>query len=164
MKGKRISDPRQLELAKIHVAKKQLGLDDVTYRDMLFTLTRKRSSAELDRHERHLVIEHLKTRGFRDHQKRGTPAVDKAAQTSKVRALLMAAGRPDAYADGMANHMFTVTRFEWLTAGQLRKLIAALTYDAARRARRAQAASVLAERPDALDIAARKMNTEGSEP
>ena len=52
--------------------------------------------------------------------------------------MLADAGRPWAYAHGMARHMFKVTRVEWCNADQLGCLIAALEYDARRRAAKAQ--------------------------
>ena len=39
---------RNPQLAQIHIAKKELGLDDDTYRDVLERVTRQRSSAGLD--------------------------------------------------------------------------------------------------------------------
>ena len=56
---------RKAELAKIHIAKEQLGLDDDTYRDMLFTIGRVRSAADLDWTGRQKVLEHLRSRGFK---------------------------------------------------------------------------------------------------
>lgn len=123
---------RRAELAKIHVAKKQLGLDDETYRDMLWTVARVRSAADLDEAGRRKVLEHLTARGFRTRRKgRSTPAADKGPLIGKIRALL--GERPDAYADGMARRMFHVERFEWCTADQLRRIVAALNYDRRRR-------------------------------
>lgn len=56
---------RQNDLAKIHMAKTDLGLDDDTYRDMLFTVARVRSAADLDFSGRRRVLDHLKSRGWR---------------------------------------------------------------------------------------------------
>ncbi len=131
-------DIRKRELAMIHVAKSQLGLDDDAYRDMLWTVARVRSAADLDWAGRKKVLDHLKAKGFKS-KTRPAPAKYKSVLVSKIRALLIAAGnKPDAYADGMARHMFKVERFEWCDPAQLRKIIAALGYqqkraDAARR-------------------------------
>lgn len=57
--------PRNRDLAKIHLAKKQLGLDEETYRDMLWTVARVRSSSDLDMAGRIRVLHHLKSRGFK---------------------------------------------------------------------------------------------------
>lgn len=123
----RITDKRQAELAKIHIAKKQLDLDDGTYRDMLWTLARVRTASELDEHGRRQVLEHLKSRGFRD-RTRPQPTHDRAALISKVRAQLFDLERHEIYADAMSRRMFHVDRFEWCNPGQLHKLVAALAY------------------------------------
>lgn len=56
---------RQRQLAMIHIGKKDLGLDDETYRDMLHAVARVRSSADLDHHGREAVIKHLRACGAR---------------------------------------------------------------------------------------------------
>lgn len=56
---------RRAELAAIHVAVKQLGLDEATYRDFLFATTGHRSAAELSDGQRQQVIELLRSRGFK---------------------------------------------------------------------------------------------------
>ncbi|MCY1559504.1 hypothetical protein D9M68_965510 [compost metagenome] len=63
------------------------------------------------------------------------PAPDRTKQVGKIEALLAEAKRPWAYADAMALRMFQVERVEWLDSDQLRRLIAALTYDAKRHGR-----------------------------
>ena len=55
---------RRRELAAIHTAKKQLGLDDDVYRDLLEGLTGKRSAADLTGEERRRVIERMRDVGF----------------------------------------------------------------------------------------------------
>lgn len=65
MKPQTSADIRKRELAQIHVAKSQLGMDDVTYRAMLWTVARVRSSADLDWAGRKKVIDHLKAKGFK---------------------------------------------------------------------------------------------------
>jgi phage gp16-like protein len=135
---------RTRELATIHVAKKQLGLDDGTYRDMLFTLTRKRSAGDLDHAERQRVIEHMRKRGFtrpvaapapRSAGRKPEVPADRQALVNKVEALLGA--RPWEYARAMAKRMFKVDQLEWASAEQLRSLVAALEYDKRRRAGKA---------------------------
>lgn len=51
---------RRADLAAIHVAKKALGWDDGTYRDIMFTVVRHRSSAEMDFAARKRFLEHLR--------------------------------------------------------------------------------------------------------
>jgi hypothetical protein len=52
-------DLRRRELARIHCLKAEVGLDDGTYRDMLWTVARVRSAADLDFAGRQRVIAHL---------------------------------------------------------------------------------------------------------
>lgn len=132
------NDRRNKALAAIHIAMKQLGLDRETYEQMLWTLARVKSSRDLDEHGRRAVIEHLKARGFKD-RSRPQPGMDRAPLVKKIKAMLIATNRPNEYADGMSRHMFHVDRFEWCNPEQLRKLVAALTYDAQRQAKKTDA-------------------------
>lgn len=129
-------DPRNRELAMIHIAKSQLGLDDETYRDMLFTIARVRSSGELDHAGRAKVLDHLKKCGFKPKGgvKPKTPNAgsSKTALISKVGALLTVLDKPWPYADGMAKKMFKVEKLIWCTPQQIHKLVAALEYAKAR--------------------------------
>lgn len=135
------NEQRKSELAAIHVAKKQLGLDDATYRAMLWTVARVHSAADLDHAGRQAVIEHLRKRGFKKasnapQRPEGKPVVpaDRQALVNKIEALL--GSRPWNYARAMAKRMFKVDRLEWASAAQLHSLVAALEYDQKRRARR----------------------------
>lgn len=56
--------------AKIHIAKKDLALDDDTYRQMLVTITGKNSCAEMSDRQLVAVLESLKARGWRPTKKR----------------------------------------------------------------------------------------------
>lgn len=56
-------------LSAIHVAKKQLGLDDDTYRAVLVRVTGKRSAGELTEAERNKVVSELRRQGFNPAQK-----------------------------------------------------------------------------------------------
>ena len=133
-------NPRNIELGKIHMAAKQLGMNDDAYRDMLWIIARVRSTKDLDEQGRKIVINHLKKCGavFTSNKKRPKPAASRLALISKVRAFMAEAHRPDAYADGMAKRMFGVDCYEWLDTSQLHKMVAALTYDAKRHNRRTQ--------------------------
>ncbi len=143
------ADTRRRELAAIHVAKKQLGLDDDTYRAMLWTLGRVESAADLDHAGRQAVIEHLRRRGFvraqpattqmsvpSDYGKKPAVSPDKQPLVDKIEALLADAARPWNYARSMAKRMFKFDALEFATAAQLRSLVAALEYDRRRRERR----------------------------
>lgn len=69
-----MSDLRKADLAQIHIAKKALGLDDDTYRDMLWTVARVRSSKELDATGRAQVLAHLRACGWAPAPRRAAPA------------------------------------------------------------------------------------------
>ena len=128
---------RNKELAKIHIAAKQLGIEGDTYRDMLWVVARVKSSKDLDEHGRKMVIDHLKKCGARFTRKRRIrPAGDKADLLAKIQAFLAEAKRPDSYADGMAKRICNIEKVEWCTPEQLGKIIAALAYDAKRHGRK----------------------------
>lgn len=117
---------RNRELAQIHIAKQTLGLDDDTYRDMLWTVGRVRSSADLDHAGRRRVLEHLKARGWKN--TRSAPDVAKAKQAlvGKIHALLADQGLPWSYADGIAKQMHKREKVQWCTPQQLRGIVTAL--------------------------------------
>lgn len=52
-------------IAAIHVAKKQLGLDDDTYRALLIRLTGKTSAGDMTETERNKVVSELRRQGFK---------------------------------------------------------------------------------------------------
>lgn len=56
-------------LAAIHVAKKQLGLDDETYRAVLVRATGKASAGAMNEAERRNVVEELRRQGFKPAKK-----------------------------------------------------------------------------------------------
>lgn len=61
--NKRVMDnegSRRADLAAIHMAKKALAWDDSTYRDIMFTVCRVRSSANMDFTGRKTFLEHLR--------------------------------------------------------------------------------------------------------
>lgn len=133
-------------LAKIHIAKSQLGMDDDTYRLVLRTHGGVDSAKELSLVGAAKVLAHMERCGFKvktggkDIGKRPKPAKGRAALVRKVEAQLADAGRPWSYVDGMAKRMFKVDKFDWLDAEQIGKIIAALSYDAKRRETAVQAA------------------------
>jgi len=81
-KAARGDDQRTSELAKIHVAKKQLALDDDTYRAIIERISAKyrsapvRSSAALDQDERHELLAEFGRLGVKPKSPRGWPWVD----------------------------------------------------------------------------------------
>lgn len=137
---------RTRELAQIHIAKAQLGMDDDTYRSMLWAVGRVESAANLDWAGRKKVLDHLKACGFKPKAKttkhvqerpRNFGSEERGQQLKKVEALLADAGRPWSYAESMARRMFKVDALEFCNPDHLQRLIAALSYDQTRRAKRA---------------------------
>ncbi|ENE1253427.1 regulatory protein GemA [Stenotrophomonas maltophilia] len=133
-------DQRRAQIAKIHLAKTQLGLDDDTYRGLLHRVTGKDSTASMTTAERDQVVSELRRLGFTPSKKAGSGAaypgrpetVDDTPMLRKVEALLTEAGRPWSYALAVAQRMFKVDRLEWLKGDQLHRLVAALQIDADR--------------------------------
>lgn len=125
--------PRNNDLAMIHIAKKDLGLDDDTYRDMLWTVARVRSSKDLDFSSRIKVLEHLKARGFKP--KQAAKAKQKAPlsnepQHKMIRGLwleLHAVGTvldPSEQAiSRFIKNQTKIDRIEWLSTSQASQII-----------------------------------------
>ena len=132
--------PRNPELAKIHIAKKDLAMDDDTYRAMLQAVAGVSSASALTPAGVNAVLAHLKRCGWKPKPaakagKKPIVAAERTALIGKIEALLAEAGRPWSYADAMAQRMFSVDKTGWLRPNQLVRLIAALTYDAKRHGR-----------------------------
>lgn len=134
---------RNLDLSKIHIAKKDLGLDDETYRAVLQRVTGVTSAKDLSPLKIAAVLVEFKRLGWRPKAKKGgraapKVAIDREKLVGKIQAFLAEAGRQWAYADGMAQRMFKVERVEWLNAQQLGSMVSALAYDAKRNGRPTQ--------------------------
>ncbi|WP_350447793.1 regulatory protein GemA [Pseudomonas solani] len=130
-------------LTKIQIARRQLGMDDDTYRAMLKRTVGAESSKGLTTRQVGRVLVELERLGFEPTGKArmptdrqvAEPPPERKALVFKIGAQLAEAGRPWAYADAMAVQMFKVARVEWCEPDQLRRLVAALTYDAKRNGR-----------------------------
>lgn len=132
---------RNLQLSKIHIAKKDLGLDDETYRALLARVAGVRSAKDLNPRQIGAVLAEFSRLGWastpaKKHGRKAPKAApDRVKLVGKIEAFLAEAKRSWAYADGIAMRMFQVERVEWLDPAQLQKMVAALTYDARRHAR-----------------------------
>lgn len=140
---------RRKQLAAIHVLAIQLGLDDALYRELIYRVSGAhghavRSAADLSGIQRNAVLTELRhLAGESQYRARQIvpPAKDAprsvreeaVAMIGKIGAMLADANRGWGYAHGMARRMFHVTRIEWCTSEQLRRIIAALNYDQRRR-------------------------------
>ncbi len=131
MKSPSLSDVRRRELAQIHIAIKQLGMDDAGYRDVLFAVARVRSSKDLDWTGRKRVLDHLVKcgakvgrGGFKGAPKKPKPA--NAALIGKIEAQLADMKLAWEYAHAIARQMFGIAKLEWCDAKQLRAVVTAL--------------------------------------
>lgn len=100
------SGGRNKELALIHIGAQEIGLrsadDDSAYRDMLWTVARVRSAADLDTAGREKVIEHLKAKGWKAPARKAPARYQKGTPAALVRWLwtqLHKAGRVDDASD-----------------------------------------------------------------
>lgn len=65
-----MSENRRADLAKIHIAKHELGMDEASYRTMLKNVAGVDSAADLDGDGRNRVIAHLRRLGFQPRPRR----------------------------------------------------------------------------------------------
>lgn len=130
------------ELAKIHIAKKELGIDDDTYRDMLMQIAKVSSAADLSATGRAKVLEvleYLKSKGFKGKKTytQRPHSADNKAQILKIEALLADMKLPweyliarqqgkDSKTLSMLERLTGKKRLEWCTKADLSKVIAAL--------------------------------------
>jgi len=80
---------RSSPLAMIHVGKKQLGLDDDSYRGLLERVTGKRSAAALSEAERNAVVDEMRRQGFTPASKPSRKGLD-GPYAAKLQALWIA--------------------------------------------------------------------------
>lgn len=83
---------RKADLAKIHIAKKQLGLDQETYELILWDVAKVRSSGDLDLAGRGKVLQRFKEKGWKPSRSKTSPKTRNKPKhektvTDKIRAL-----------------------------------------------------------------------------
>jgi len=133
---------RRALLAKVHLAKKDLRLDDETYRDILERETGRRSSAECSVQELENLVAHFRRQGFvpktvaggrKDSavQRRPRPADHPVAK--KARALWISLHQlgvvenaSEQALEAFAKRQLGVERLQWMDQGFSSKLIDAL--------------------------------------
>ena len=129
------ADVMRREITLIHVAKQKLGMDDDTYRAMLWAVARVKSSTELDFAGRKKVLDHMKASGFKVVATHVKPKVSPArqAQLDKIEALLTDMQLPWAYLTAhkpgqpsMLKRLSGVEQIAWARADGLRAIITAL--------------------------------------
>ena len=127
------ADLKRREIQLIHIAKQQLGMDDETYRAMLWAVARVKSSTELDFAGRKKVLDHLKACGFKPMVSKKRPQSRPLAddlQSTKIRELwltLHANGKvrnPDESAlAAFVKRQTKVDALQWLTTKQASAVI-----------------------------------------
>jgi phage gp16-like protein len=125
---------RNERLAAIHMGKKELNLDEDTYRDMLGNVTGKRSAKDMDMDDLLKVIQHLDQLGFskRDFGQKPKVKLSKDALIGKIEAHLTENKLHWNYAKGIAKQMFQKEALEFCTENELWRIVAALEYKAKR--------------------------------
>ena len=136
------ADRRRCQLAKIHIAKKQLKLTDDVYRGILLQVGGVDSSKDLDDAGRARVLDHLRQLGLQHEPScKEIPAYPgrpgnmedecRGPQLKKIEALLTAGHKPWEYADGIARKVCGIDRVAWCTPDQLHKIVGVLAHNAA---------------------------------
>lgn len=132
------SQQRRIELAQIHMAAAELGMDtadqnpESAYRSMLWTCARVRSAADLDFAGRRKVIQHLKSRGWTPSRKKKSKYRDDPL-SGKILALWLELRDQGVIRDASDKALATFCREvggadrpEWLNNKQAHKVIEGL--------------------------------------
>ncbi|GAB6039012.1 hypothetical protein JCM15519_35710 [Fundidesulfovibrio butyratiphilus] len=139
-------EARRALLAKVHIARKQLGLTEGEYRAVLDTRCKVASSGELDTRSLQALVDYFKTIGWKPGRGPNTRKRQQAPHTvdhdetgqgrepymGKIEALLADLGRlegrfmPWAYASGILKRQTGLERLEYASRDQLQSVIAVL--------------------------------------
>jgi len=128
---------RNNQLAMIHIAKKELGLDDDTYRDIVRLVSngRESSAGNLDYAERNKLLDHFKARGFKNSPAKNAKTRPLATddQSKKIRALWLELHSFGAVRNSSEAALATyvkrqtgVNALQWLNTHQASQVIEAL--------------------------------------
>lgn len=127
--------PSKVTLAKIHIAKKELGLTDEAYRDILRRIAGKDSAAGISEAQAEKVLRHFVRLGWRPKYQQELPGITipKDLQSQKVRALWITLRKAGVVRNGsdlaLLHFVKRVTgrhRLEWCSADDKNKVIEAL--------------------------------------
>lgn len=146
---------KKILMAKIHIAKKDLHLDDDTYRDVLWRVTGKRSCKDMTIAQLQDVVKDMEKSGFKPkaapkHGKKPSVVGKREPLMGKIHAMLTDMGLHWNYAHGMADSMFKIKRLQWLNDSQLYKLTQALSVHQNREAKKAAKEAAANERKKAV--------------
>ena len=124
---------RNAIVAKVHVAKKELGLDEETYRALLKDVTGQESTKELTMPQLESVIERLIKQGFKPKKTKADRAFAQDAPSKKIRALWLELNKAGLVKDpnesalcAFVKRQTGVEALQWLTPDQSRNVIEAL--------------------------------------
>jgi len=120
--------PTRKQLALLHVAKAQLGIEDGLWREMLAAFGVE-SSKYLTQAQVADLVKHLQRGGFKP---RPRPK-GKEDYLRAIAAALDFLGLPLTYADGVAKRMFGIEKLAWCSPDQAHKVQIALMYPQRRR-------------------------------
>jgi phage gp16-like protein len=137
-----MSAKRNADLACIHIAAKQIGMDKRHYRALLMERYGRDTAANLDDSQRADLISELVRRGARigrgnRKEKPDTPMCARE-QRAFLDDLLAKAGLTETYVTSMAKRMYKVDSTHWLTAQQLGAIVAAVKRHIGRSKRKAR--------------------------
>ena len=133
---------KKILMAKIHIAKKDLHLDDDTYRDVLWRVTGKRSCKDMTIAQLQDVAKDMQNSGFKPkttpkHGKKPTVTKRRQGLIDKIEAILADMGLHWNYAHGVGEQMFQIKRLQFLNDQQLYKVTQALSVHQKREADKA---------------------------
>lgn len=119
-------ESRRSLMAKLHIARKDLGLDEVTYRAMLENLTGKRSAADCTDRQLVMLVAALRKRGWKGSLPKAPKVRPEFAELlKKINALRLDTKKSWAYVESIAEKMYGV-RIPWLDGEQLAGIVTAL--------------------------------------
>lgn len=131
-------DKKRTLIAKIHIAKKDLGLDDGSYRDVLGRVTGKNSSKNMTVNELEAVINEFKRYGWKPkaspttqkrYGKKPTASVERPSRQAiidKVGAILADMGLHWNYVHTMSANMFGKLQLQFCSDAEMFKVMQAL--------------------------------------
>ena len=133
---------KKILMAKIHIGKKDLHLDDDTYRDVLWRVTGKRSCKDMTIAQLQDVAKDMQNSGFKPkttpkHGKKPTVTKRRQGLIDKIEAILADMGLHWNYAHGVGEQMFQIKRLQFLNDQQLYKVTQALSVHQKREADKA---------------------------
>lgn len=119
----------------IHVARRELDMDEETYRAILQRVAGVDSTNALDAPGLARVIQEFKRLGFqyKPSRRKAPVSADREELWAKLEMQLKAEGRDLAYADSMAKRMFKLDTVRFANPDQLRRIVAALAIDQRRK-------------------------------